>query len=116
MLCTNSTYDVLMHFCKHNEISICFYQKHSAHMYPEFSFGSEELQKQLFTPLSTWFIEGSGTMPWSNVTLVFTQQNGSLGFRFEDCEIDEEYFDPEDEYDYLLDVDALRDGKPYSID
>ena len=85
-------------------------------MYPEFSFGSEELQKQLFTPLSTWFMEGSGTMPWSNVTLVFTQQNGSLGFRFEDCEIDEEYFDPEDEYDYLLDVDALRDGKPYSID
>lgn len=112
----NSTYDVLMHFCKDKEISIRFYPKYSSELYPDFSFGSEDLIRQLFTPIGVWFRSGSGTFPWSEMTLVFSVYNDSLGMSYRECVIDEEYYDPDDEYEYLLDVERLKDGKVYHFE
>ena len=112
-----STYDLLVYLCSKSEIRIRFYQKHSLQLYPEFSFGDIELQKNLFSPISFWLGDGDGECVWSSVDLVFNTDHGELNLDYENEEIDVECF-PEYEdngEEYLLDVNKLKDGEIYNI-
>jgi hypothetical protein len=100
-------------------VKIRFYQKISFELYPEFYFGDEILQEKLFTPISLWFLtEGEGTLPWSDVSLVFSIQSNELEVEFDECVIDDVFYshiENEDNFEYLLDVNKLKDGIIYSL-
>lgn len=113
----NSTYDLLNHFCSLGRVEIRFYQIYSSELNPEFYFGDKNLHEELFTPISLWFEDGDGSIPWTGVSLVFNNDYGELEFDFEDCNIDEEHYsDWEDEgREYLLDVEKLKDNEKYIL-
>lgn len=112
----NSSYDLLDHFCSRGSVEIRFYQKFSSHLYPEFNFGYKELHEALHVPIWMWFTEGDGIMPWTGVSLVFSNTHGELEFKFKDANLDEEYSDWDEQIDeYLLNVKNLKDGRRYML-
>ncbi len=111
----HSTYELLAHFCSIGSVEIRFYQRDSSAMFPVLNFGSPEVQSQLHANIFIWFTSGDGAMPWNDVCLVFNHEDDELSFRFTEAILDEEYYADWDENfdEYLLDVQALKDGKKY---
>ena len=113
----NSTFDLIYYYCSLGKVQVRLYQKFSTVLYPEFLFGNEELQKDIHVPFYLWFIDGEGEIPWSDFIIEFYIDEGSLHYTFEDCRLDEEYYSDydEEEHEYLLDVQELKDDVIYSI-
>ncbi len=111
----SSTYDLLLDLCSKSEIRVRFDQRYSTELYPDFFDLETKLQETLNTPISIWFTSGDGQCIWSSVDLVFTIFDNELCVCSENEEIDTEYFSENEESDYLLDVNKLRDSYIHSI-